>query len=59
MYALKHNSDKIAVRIIGIDIREDVVGKYWVDGFHKVPLRRMKVISKLSTRFVSSNPLMW
>ena len=37
IYALRKNSDNVHVRIIGVDIKEDVVGKYWVEGFYRVP----------------------
>ena len=25
------------MRLIGVDLKDDVVGKYWIDGFHRVP----------------------
>jgi carbamoyl-phosphate synthase large subunit len=37
IFALKKNSDQIKVKIIGVDIKTDVVGKYWVDRFYTVP----------------------
>lgn len=37
IYALKNNPDKADIRIITIDIRDDVAGKYISDGFYKVP----------------------
>ncbi len=37
MYALRNNSDRVSVKIIGVDIKEDVAGKFWAEGFHKVP----------------------
>lgn len=37
MYALKKNEDKTRVRIIGVDIKDDVIGKYWVSKFYSVP----------------------
>jgi carbamoyl-phosphate synthase large subunit len=37
IFALKQNSDKVLIRIVGVDIKEDVIGKYWVDVFRTVP----------------------
>jgi carbamoyl-phosphate synthase large subunit len=37
IYALRKNADDVAVRIVGVDIKEDVIGKYWVEKFHQVP----------------------
>ncbi|MDG6923243.1 MAG: hypothetical protein JRN67_08135 [Nitrososphaerota archaeon] len=37
LYALKANKDKIRLKIIGVDLKKDVIGKYWVDKFYQVP----------------------
>lgn len=37
IFALRRNPDETPLKIIGVDIRKDVVGKYWVDNFHTVP----------------------
>lgn len=37
IFALKRNNDGVTIRVIGIDIKKDVVGKYWVEKFHTVP----------------------
>lgn len=37
IYALRNNLDKHAVKIITTDVKDEVVGKYLADGFHKVP----------------------
>ena len=37
LYALKTNQDKVKVKIIGVDMKEDVIGKYWVSKFCTVP----------------------
>ena len=36
-YSLKNNEDKTRIKIIGTDIKEDVIGKYWADSFYNVP----------------------
>lgn len=38
LFALRQNSDNQRVNVIGVDIKEDVVGKYWVERFYKVPV---------------------
>jgi carbamoyl-phosphate synthase large subunit len=37
LYALKNNPNGVDVRIIGIDMKENAVGKYWSDKFYTVP----------------------
>lgn len=37
IYALNTNREKVRVRVVGSDLNEDVIGKYWVDKFYKVP----------------------
>ena len=37
IYALKNNLDGRSVRIVTVDSREDVVGKYMSDSFHVIP----------------------
>jgi carbamoyl-phosphate synthase large subunit len=37
LFALKQNSDGVKLRVIGVDLNEDVIGKYWVDKFLVVP----------------------
>jgi carbamoyl-phosphate synthase large subunit len=37
LYALKKNQDKVRVNVIGVDLKEDVIGKYWVSKFYQVP----------------------
>ena len=37
IYALRNNPDAIAVRIVAVDMREEVVGKYLADAFYVVP----------------------
>jgi carbamoyl-phosphate synthase large subunit len=37
LYALRRNSDGINIRIVGVDMKEDAVGKYWSDKFYTVP----------------------
>jgi carbamoyl-phosphate synthase large subunit len=36
-YALRNNQDGAKVNLIGADLKEDVVGKYWVSSFYSVP----------------------
>jgi carbamoyl-phosphate synthase large subunit len=38
VYALKNNPDGVKVRIVGTDIQSDVVGRFFVDQFHSVPI---------------------
>ena len=37
IYALKKNSDKVKIRLVGTDLKPDTIGRLWVDTFHKVP----------------------
>lgn len=37
IYSLRNNFDGRAIRIIGVDIRKDVVGKYLCDSFYQIP----------------------
>jgi carbamoyl-phosphate synthase large subunit len=37
LYALRNNRDRVRIKVIGTDIKEDVVGKYWVKKFYSVP----------------------
>jgi carbamoyl-phosphate synthase large subunit len=37
IFALNRNPDKREIRLFGTDIKEDVIGRYWVDSFHTVP----------------------
>ena len=37
MYALRHNSDHVSVRITGVDLKKEVAGKFWVESFYQVP----------------------
>ena len=37
LYALRQNPDHMPLRIVGVDVKADVVGRYLVDGFHQVP----------------------
>lgn len=37
LYALKNNPDDVSIRFIGSDMREDVVGRLWVDKFYVLP----------------------
>jgi carbamoyl-phosphate synthase large subunit len=37
IYALRHNSDGVAVRIVGTDMNPHAVGRHLVDVFHRVP----------------------
>lgn len=37
IYALRQNPDGRKVRIVGIDIKQDVVGRFLVECFHRVP----------------------
>jgi len=37
VYALKNNPDEIGVKIVGTDIKENVVGRYLVENFYIVP----------------------
>jgi carbamoyl-phosphate synthase large subunit len=37
LYALKTNHDKVRVNVVGVDLKGDVIGKYWVSKFHQVP----------------------
>jgi carbamoyl-phosphate synthase large subunit len=37
LYALKKNQDRIRIKIIGVDMKDDVIGKYWVSKFYTVP----------------------
>ena len=37
IYALRQNPDKLPLRIVGVDIKQDVVGRFLVDRFHQVP----------------------
>ncbi len=37
IFALRHNSDRVRVHITGVDIKEDVVGRFWIENFHRVP----------------------
>lgn len=37
LYALKNNPDGVSIRFIGSDMKEDVVGRYWVDKFYVLP----------------------
>ncbi|HYB03326.1 MAG TPA: hypothetical protein VED17_02615, partial [Nitrososphaerales archaeon] len=37
MYALRHNSDRVSVRITGVDLKKEVAGKFWVESFYQVP----------------------
>src|SRR3989338_5814306 len=37
LFCLKNNEDKIPIVSVGVDIRDDAVGKYFLDRFYKVP----------------------
>ncbi|MDA4111215.1 MAG: ATP-grasp domain-containing protein [Thaumarchaeota archaeon] len=37
LYALKNNPDHVKIKVTGVDIKSDVVGKYWVERFYEVP----------------------
>lgn len=37
IYALKNNPDNVPIRIVAVDMRKEVVGKYLADAFHMVP----------------------
>ncbi len=37
IYSLKNNPDNRSIRIVGVDMKEDVVGKYLCDAFFKIP----------------------
>lgn len=37
IYALKNNHDKVRIKITGVDMKDDVIGKYWVNKFYQVP----------------------
>lgn len=37
IYALRQNSELQPVRMVGVDVKRDVVGRYLVDSFHTVP----------------------
>ncbi|MFL6352713.1 MAG: ATP-grasp domain-containing protein [Bryobacteraceae bacterium] len=37
LYALRRNPDKVEIRTVGIDTKQDVVGRYLVDQFYDVP----------------------
>ena len=37
IYALRNNPDQHALRIVGVDIRSDVAGRFLVDRFYQVP----------------------
>jgi len=37
LYALRNNADRIKVKIVTCDMRDDVIGKYLADAFHVVP----------------------
>jgi len=37
LYALRQNSDNVDVFILGVDIKEDVVGRYLTDAFSVIP----------------------
>lgn len=37
IYSLRNNYDDRKIRIIGVDLRENAVGRFMMDGFHRVP----------------------
>src|SRR5690349_14585063 len=37
LYELRSNPDRVNIRTIGEDLREEVVGRYLVEHFYKVP----------------------
>ena len=37
LYALRKNPDRMPLRIVGVDIKPDVVGRYLVDRFYQIP----------------------
>ena len=37
IFALKHNPDNVNLRFVGIDLKADVVGKFWVERFYNAP----------------------
>lgn len=37
IFALNQNNDSCNIRLVGTDMKEDVIGRYWVDSFHTVP----------------------
>jgi len=37
IYSLKNNYDKRKIKLIGTDIKDDVIGKYFVESFYKIP----------------------
>jgi carbamoyl-phosphate synthase large subunit len=37
LYALRENPDSMPLRIVGVDLKPDVVGRYLVDRFYQVP----------------------
>ena len=38
LYALRQNPDGVKIRSVGTDAKQDVVGRFLVDTFHKVPV---------------------
>jgi len=37
IYALRHNSDRVSAKITGVDLKKDVVGRFWIENFYQVP----------------------
>ena len=37
LYALKKNRDNVKIKVVGVDLKSDAIGKFWVDGFYQVP----------------------
>ena len=37
LFALKENEDGVKINVTGVDLKHDVVGKFWVDKFRVVP----------------------
>lgn len=37
LYALRHNPDQVPVYTVGIDIKAEAVGRYFMDAFYQVP----------------------
>lgn len=42
IHALRNNDDNVKIKIVTVDAREDVVGKYLSDKFYKVPMANDK-----------------
>ena len=57
LYALEKNRDRAKIKIIGIDMKDDVIGKFWSNKFYTVPAPESEDYIEQINKICSKEPI--